>query len=363
LNSGPHTRCRTVVFAVALPALVAAASAACSTGRAASGAPHGRATTPAAHASTSQRGTPSNPTVATGGCGSGQVVSSAGQLRDALAAARPGQTIVLAKGTYTGNFVASVSGTAAGPITLCGGQASVLDGGDIGHGYVFYLNKASWWQLEGFTVTDGQKGVVTDGSSHDLIYGLYVHNIGDEAIHLRSFSSDDSVSHCVIRDTGLKTQFFGEGIYVGSAHSNWCRYTGCQPDQSNDNTISFNDIANTTAENIDIKEGTTGGILMQNTLDGAGMVASAATAWVNVKGNDWTIDGNKGSSSIGDGFQVHQVYPGWGIGNLFKDNTATVDGSGYGIYVQSIQLETVVACNNIAYGAAQGLANVPCTAT
>ena len=63
----------------------------------------------------------------------------------------------------------------------------------------------------------------------------------------------------MVRDTGLLRQFYGEGIYVGSAHKNWCKYSDCQPDASDDDIITGNDIADTTAENIDIKEGTTGG--------------------------------------------------------------------------------------------------------
>lgn len=90
------------------------------------------------------------------------------------------------------------------------------------------------------------------------------------------------------------------------------------------------------------------------------MVESAATSWINVKGNDWTIKDNVGVASIGDGFQVHQVYPGWGLDNVFIGNRAQVGGPGYGIYVQSHHLGTVVACSNQATGAGQGLSNVPC---
>ena len=237
----------------------------------------------------------------------------------------------------------------------------MLEGKSIGHGYVLHLDKASWWRVEGFTVEGGQKGVVTDGVTHDLIYGLYVHTIGDEAIHLRAFSSDNTVSHNVVRDTGRHTQFFGEGIYVGTAHKNWCKYSGCQPDASNRNLIIDNNIANTTAENIDIKEGTIGGTISGNTLNGTGMVTSAATSWVNVKGNGWTIENNTGANSIGDGFSVHQVYPGWGVGNIFRSNNATLSGSGYGIYVQSSDLRTLVACNNVAAGAGGGISNVTCS--
>ncbi len=287
-------------------------------------------------------------------------VASAAELTSALATASPGETIELAPGVYSGNFVARSSGRQAAPITLCGSRKAVLAGPGVTHGYVFYLDHASWWRLTGFAVQGGQKGVVTDYATHDLLYGLYLHSIGDEAIHLRSFSSDNTISHCVIRRTGLLVTYFGEGVYVGSAHSNWCRYTHCRPDASNADKIIDNNIADTTAENIDIKEGTTGGLIADNVFDGTGMVASAATAWVNVKGNGWTIEDNTGTNSIGDGFQVHQVYAGWGVGNKFIGNHADVDGPGYGIYIQSSHLKTVLACDNAAQKAGRGLSNLPC---
>jgi Right handed beta helix region len=307
-------------------------------------------------------GSPAASTVAAG-CPArgGVVVSTAAQLSRALSGAQPGQTIALDPGVYVGDFVASQSGQAGAPITLCGGRGAVLEGESIRHGYVLHLDKASYWRVEGFTVEGGQKGVVTDGVTHDLIEGLYVHGTGDEAIHLRAFSSDNTVSHNVVRDTGLVTQFYGEGIYVGSANKNWCRYTGCQPDRSDGNRIIDNNIADTTAENIDIKEGTTGGLIAGNTLSGAGMVSSAATSWVNVKGNDWTIEDNTGTGSIADGFSVHQVYPGWGLDNVFRDNKAILGSSGFGIYVQSSHLGTVVACDNVASSAGGGLSNIGCS--
>ena len=288
-------------------------------------------------------------------------VSSASGLKSALASARPGETIVLAPGVYPGNFTASRSGTASAPITLCGSRNAVLQGQTIAEGYTFYLDHASWWRVEGFAVQGGQKGVMADGASHDVLDGLYVHGTGDEAIHLRSFSSDDTISHCVVRDTGLLRQSFGEGLYVGSAHKNWCRYSGCQPDRSDGNILIGNNIAGTTAENIDIKEGTTGGQIIGNTLNGTGMAASAATAWVNVKGNNWTIEGNTGADSSKDGFQVHQVYPGWGIGNVFRDNKAEVNGPGHGFYVQNKRLQTTVYCDNEAISAGAGLSTIACT--
>jgi Right handed beta helix region len=322
-------------------------------------------TSPTGAAATSADAGPTSPAVGVGddaGCPASNArdVSSADDLRAALAAAVPGETIVLAPGTYEGNFVATASGRQGALITLCGGRNAIIAAPGIEHGYALHLDGASWWRLIGFSVQGGQKGIVADGVTHDLLYGLYVHDIGDEGIHLRAFSSYNTVSHCIIRRTGLYKTFYGEGIYVGSAHKNWCRYTHCQPDQSNYNQIIDNNIADTTAENIDIKEGTTGGLIKGNYLDGAGMVASAATSWINVKGNHWTVEDNIGIDSIGNGFSVHQVYPGWGLDNVFLNNHARVNGPGYGIYVQSHHLGTVVSCDNVAEGAAGGMSNIPC---
>ncbi len=306
---------------------------------------------------------PAPPSSGTAGCPvtGATAVSSAGALSSALSSARPGEVIVLAPGTYTGDFVASGSGTASAPITLCGPRSAVLQGESTSSGYTFYLSHASWWRVEGFTVEGGQKGVMADGADHNLLNGLYVHGTGDEAIHLRSSSSDNTVSHSVVRDAGLVKQFFGEGIYIGSAHKNWCTYSGCQPDRSDGNVLTGNDIAGTTAENIDVKEGTTGGKIIGNQFNGTGMVESAATGWINVKGNDWTVQGNTGMDSINNGYQVHQVYPGWGIGNVFIGNRAQVNGPGYGIYVQNKKLETVVACNNVVIAAGSGFSTVACS--
>ena len=295
-------------------------------------------------------------------CGTSKLVpvSSAAGLQAALASAHPGETIMLAAGTYAGNFVVTSSGTQSAPITLCGQRNAILNGGDIGNGYTLHLERASWWHLKGFTVTGAQKGVMADSSDHDLIDGLYVHSTGDEGIHLRDNSSHDTISNCIVRDTGLLEPFYGEGIYVGSANKNWCLYSGCGPDRSDDDVIEGNNIADTTAENIDIKEGTTGGQITGNQFNGTGMVESAATGWVNVKGNDWLITDNVGVNSVKNGFQVHQVLSGWGLDNTFRGNKAVVNGPGYGFYVQNKRLGTTVSCQNTVSNAGSGFSSVSC---
>jgi len=293
------------------------------------------------------------------GCdGGGTDVATADQLTAALGAAKPGDLIRLAAGDYAGHFTLASAGTAGAPITLCGPRTAVLDGGDE-NGYTLHLDHADHARVAGLTVRGGQKGVMVDASSHVVVDGIAVSEVGEEAVHLRRGSSDNVVRRSVIRATGLRTKKFGEGIYVGSAKSNWCTYSECLPDRSDRNVLEGNDIAETTAESVDIKEGTTGGTVRGNTFSGAGM--SAADAWVNVKGNEWQIVGNVGADAPEDGFQTHRILDGWGARNTFVDNRATVNGPGYGINITKDEDDNHVACSNTAVAAAKGLSNITCS--
>jgi hypothetical protein len=296
-------------------------------------------------------------------CAGPQVVdvTTAAELQRALDESAPGQLIRLADGRYEGNFVATTQAGADAPIRLCGNRGAVLDGGEVDGDYTLHLSGARNWHLSGFTVTGGQKGVMVDAGVGNRIQDLMVTSMGDEAIHLRTGSTDNVVAGNTIRDTGLRRAKFGEGVYVGSAESNWCDLTDCEPDRSDRNLVEGNDIAGTTAESVDIKEGTTGGVLRGNTFDGSDMVES--DSWVDVKGNGWLIDGNTGTAAPEDGFQVHEVVDGWGQDNVFTGNTGTVDGDGFAINVagpKTIRETTRVGCDNSAEGADSGLSNVDC---
>jgi parallel beta-helix repeat protein len=271
-------------------------------------------------------------------------VSNAEELTAALGAAKPGTSIFLADGVYTGNFVAATSGTADRPIWLCGGPGAVLDGGNIKKGYVLHLNGVAFWRVVGFTVRNGQKGVMADATASSVIQDLDVYDIGDEAIHLRATSTSNAVLNNRLHSTGLLKPKFGEGIYVGSAKKNMRLYSPPNgPDRSDSNLIAGNTIHNTTAESIDIKEGTSGGLVRGNTFDGTGM--TAANTWVNVKGNGWMIEGNRGTNSPVDGFQSHQIMDGWGTRNTFRNNIVEGGVPGLGIHLTPV-LANVIACNN-----------------
>lgn len=287
------------------------------------------------------------------------VVHSAGGLRTALSAVQPGSVIRLADGLYRGDFAGRSSGSRRRPIWVCGSRNAIIDGGRslAGDGYGFHLDGASWWKLAGFSVRNASKGVVVDHGNHDVLYRLTVYNIGDEAVHLRRFSSHDAVEGCVIRDTGLQNATFGEGVYLGTARSNWSTDTGAVPDASDDDSVRWCDIARTTAEAVDVKEGTSGGVVADNRFDGSGMVESAATSWVNVKGSGYVVDRNVGRDSPSDGLSAHQILAGTGIGNVFAGNRLLGGVPGYGVFVDAPH--TVVRCTRGGAGD-KGLSNQAC---
>ena len=277
-------------------------------------------------------------------------VSTPVELQEKLNDARPGEVIELAPGVYKGQYRTQRSGTADKPIWVCGPAQAVLDGGNADKGYGFHLEGASHWRLVGFTVRNSQKGVMLDASSGSIIQGLTVHDIGDEAIHLRRFSTGNAVTYNTITDTGKSNPRFGEGVYLGSSHKNWGRLTQGQPDKSDNNLVADNRIHGTTAEAVDIKEGTSGGRITGNVFDGSRLSGDKVNdSWVDVKGNNYLIDGNRGTRTVADGFQAHEEYRGWGTGNTFRGNVIDL-GGGRGVGINLVSGGNRVTCDNRVTG-------------
>ena len=310
------------------------------------------------------------PVISTTPSGKGRAiaVATSAQLHEALTGAIAGDVITLAdgmyagkftSGKYTGSFGSAASGIETEPITVIGSRNAVIEGGG---NYGLYLVDANYWTISGITVRNATKGIVLDRSNHILLRDILVSDIEQEGIHFRSFSSDNIITHSTITKTGLKSPQYGEGVYIGSARSNWKTYSEDRPDASDRNTITHTTISQTGAESIDIKEGSSGGSITHNSFDGTGMSGeNYADSWVDVKGNDYTIDDNTGINSINDGFQVHSITKEWGHRNSFSRNRANVNGPGYGFLIQSSAKDTKVHCNNIVTNAAAGMSNLTCT--
>ncbi|AHH94744.1 hypothetical protein GCM10010174_37020 [Kutzneria viridogrisea] len=304
-------------------------------------------------------------------------VGTAAQLRTALSAAKPGDTIKLADGDYADQFLATTSGTAGAPITLTGGPRAVLSDplfnpGDTDcpsgqTGYGLWLQGASYWNLSGFTVANSKKGIVLDGAQHVTIDSVTVHDIGYEGVHFRKGSAYGVIKNSTVYNTGTEQPGYGEGVYLGSANSNWaCFGVGGGPDPGNYIQVLNNRIGpNVAAEGVDIKEGTHDGVVSGNVLDGTGeRNQNSGDSTIDVKGDRYTISGNTVSHPYTDGFQVHNVYQSYGCGNTFSDNKFTLGSApGYGINVtdQSRCKSTapnLVRASNTSTGG-KGLTNIP----
>jgi hypothetical protein len=296
-------------------------------------------------------------------------VTNSLDLQTAINAATAGQTIVLADGVYirSGGFYvnAGINGTATQPITIKGNGNTIISSNNLSTGYGFALKGNSYWVLDGFTVYNSKKGIVIDNSHHNDIKNIKVNKIGDEGIHLRTYSSYNTVESCFVDSTGLVSTGTGEGIYVGSANSNWATYTSGNPDTCNYNVLTGNSFGDhIVSENMDIKEGTKGGTITYNVFNGAGLNGqNYADSWLDMKGNNYTVSCNTGSNTIADGFQTHINYASCGDYNTFSNNNLTVGSTGYAINVSTSSsngtaTHNVVCSNNTVSAGAVGLTNV-----
>ncbi|MEV6806082.1 right-handed parallel beta-helix repeat-containing protein [Streptomyces sp. NPDC051132] len=284
-------------------------------------------------------------------------VTTAAQLKTALGAARPGDTIHLADGTYSGNFKATVPATAAARITLAGSPGAVLTAGG---GYGLHLNGASYWTVSGLTVTGGQKGIMIDAAQGVVVDGVTVHGLDMEGVHFRDSSTDGVLRNSRIYDTGNDGRGMGEGVYVGTAntlsdHSDRIRILG--------NTIG----PDVGGENVDVKEGTTGAQIIGNTFDGSGLTgANYDDSWVDVKGNDVLVQDNTGTRTDNDGYQTHTQQPGWGCGTVFKGNRSDLTGATGSTRLAIDVTNAGANCRTTVYGTntvtgGKGLTNIPVT--
>lgn len=120
-------------------------------------------------------------------------VATADVLETALAAAKPGDLIVLADGIYRRwGYNITVPGTASSPITLCGSRNATVRSTWLGNGGMIRL-KTSHWRLVGFSVDSAMIGVHVSGGSLNVLDQLAVRHIAYAGIKINDFSSNNVV--------------------------------------------------------------------------------------------------------------------------------------------------------------------------
>ncbi len=270
--------------------------------------------------------------------------SDINDIRNAMANAKPGDEIIIAPGTYTsqsgikdanGNFVQLTGGTNGdkdNPIILRGaidpqtGDKPTLT---MSGSKLFMTITGDYWILKDFNIHGAKKGIILDDANHCQLINLEVHDIGEEAIHLRSNSSHNLIQNCNVHDTGITNSGIGEGIYIGTDRKNHNIYA---PNCDN-NTIDNCHIGPfVRAEGIDIKEGTQNTIVRNCTFDAKGISGqNSADAFIDLKGSMAFIYNNtfnrNGSTVLSSGIDFQKRIEGntSGYRNAIFNNTFNFD--------------------------------------
>ena len=287
--------------------------------------------------------------------------------------------IRLADGEYRFDqrLEASASGTAAAPITLVGSRAAVIRTKNASGDYGLHIT-GDHWRIEGITVAHATKGIVLDGSVGTVIDGVEVFDIGDEGVHFRVVLERRHVANSFIHDTGRNSPQYGEGVYVGSANSNWHdvrvhrrrRGRSARATTPSASLIEANVFEDITAEGADLKEGTDSGVLRGNTFRRVGASGkNSADSAVDAKGNGWIDRGQRrerdrravGRRRRGATERVRRrlpdpsVYDGYGTGQRVPRQRRRRRRSPGSASASTRRCGNVVTCDNQAPGAALGL--------
>jgi hypothetical protein len=242
-------------------------------------------------------------------------------LQAALDAAWPGDTVIVAAGTYPGEFRSVRSGERGAPITIEGRDGAVLKGKGAGVGRVLTI-RHDWLVVDGLTVTDGGKGIWLEGARHVTIRKNVVSGIGGECVRLKYFAVRNEVSGNRIGPCGLVAFDLragnknGEGVYVGTAPEQLSRNPTQEPDASGGNWVHDN-VISVPAECVDVKESAERNLVERNTCTGG---RDPEGAGLGSRGNRNVFRYNRVTDVVGKGVRLGGDTPSQGIHNEVYGN-------------------------------------------
>lgn len=250
-------------------------------------------------------------------------------------------------------FIDNLHGTEEDPITLCGPKTAVFDGSNGDGGLAaaaLRVVRSSHVVVKGFTLQNALKGLDVQRTNSSIFSNISTRYTLQEGIRLRYNSTYNQVHGCNISYTGRLWVGIGEGMYVGTSTRNSIA-AGLPKDLSDFNNITSNHFGEgVTAENIDIKEFTTGGVIANNTFNGSSIAGlNGAIAWVAIKGNNYTVANNTGFGTLrgGQGFRVLQKHKGLAQNNAIMNNTCLdFELGSFCVFIDSLARNTKVNCNN-----------------
>lgn len=317
------------------------------------------------------------------------------QIQALFNAAQPGDSFVMPNTTiYFGHEpTLKVAGTATNPISLRGTAASVFQSSSDDYG--LHIMDAAYNQVLGGVFQVNKKGIVLDNSKFCILRYAHVAHTGQEGIHFRASSADGLAEYCTVEFTGEENANYGEGFYVGTHDANWTSeyYDRSSPtqvlggvlgnengvDQSHRVTIRRCRIVNTTGEGLDYKQGVFNGVVQENDFYAAGWSgANSADSSIDLKGDSIMIENNDFYSLMPDGsmptnpdttlvytqrscIQARVLTAPYGHNHTIKNNRAHNSWAAYLFEQVSGSTGNTVYDDNVASGAALGVANIPLT--
>jgi len=254
-----------------------------------------------------------------------------------------GDTLNVQAGTYSEypDVPSAISGTSSQSTVIqaypTGASVIIRGGGNTGH---IGISGVSWLVWSGFEVTNMNQGVFVDTASfHVTLSGITVHDVGQEAIHIKTGANFITVENSTVYNKyKLGGCCNGEGIYVGSS----C--TASADQWTHDITLRNNTIHDTGSEGIELKPGTYNGIIDGNTLYRTNQVdTGVGQAAIEVNERDCSPQGWTGNPShVVRNNVVHDNEIGIRLGtgstayNNISYNPVTTFGYGRGISIDNL---------------------------
>jgi hypothetical protein len=155
-------------------------------------------------------------------------------------------------------------------ITFCGTPGkTIIDGyPKNSNGAGVLVVKSSYIRVAGFTLENVLRGMDIQSTTNSEFLYTTTNNTWHEGVRIRYQSSNNLLQYSNIQHTGKGYVGNGEGVYVGTA-SGQTVLCGNPKDETNYNIIRDNVFGpNVPSENVDVKEYTTGGQIINNIFDG-----------------------------------------------------------------------------------------------
>lgn len=249
-------------------------------------------------------------------------------LQAALARARPGDRVHIARGRYRGPVHTVRSGTRGRPIVVRGERGAVILGDGTGR---LVTIRHDHIELRGLTMRHADKIVWIEGARGVRLVGNFIGAAGGECVRVRADAHANGIIGNRIRDCGRRGfdaaegRKNGEGVYIGTAPE---QLDADETDRTGGNVVRGNRIA-ARAECVDVKEGSAFNLIRANHCTGSrdrdsGGISARGLNTVIVSN---VVEGNAGAGIRLGGDEGDDGILSWVVGNRIRGN------GGYGLKV------------------------------